>query len=86
MFVHDVVVEVVVCGETVIDRSNFAKAMLQLRKINSHTGQTNLHTQFQVLQSLKWCLKLMHCIIYTGIAEAHTQPNKHFSKNCHQLS
>ena len=87
MFVHDVVAEVVVCGETAIDRSNFAKAMLQLRKINSHTGQTNLHTQFQVLQPLMCCLKFNTYVTWsTGLAEAHSQSHGCLTDNCCQFS
>lgn len=49
MFAHDVIVEALVCGQTDMSADNFDKQLKALRQTESHTGQSQIETQYQLL-------------------------------------
>ena len=48
MFIHDVVVEIGVCGVTAVDSTKFDSLMSKLKQGNPYTKKSNLLTQFEV--------------------------------------
>lgn len=48
IFVHDSVLEAVVCGETQVSASNFRLAMTKLGKVDPGTGLNGFELQHQV--------------------------------------
>lgn len=52
IFIHDSVLEAVVCGETQVSASNFRLAMTKLGKVDHETGLNGFELQHQVRASV----------------------------------
>ena len=48
VFIHDAVLESVVCGDTQIPASGLSSAIEQLKQMDSETGKTGFQTQLHV--------------------------------------
>ena len=48
MFIHDVVLESLTCGNTQIDANNLTSTVARLGKKDEQTGKTGFETQFNV--------------------------------------
>ena len=49
MFLHDVIVEAVICGQTEISASDFNQEVSNLQTIERGTGKTGFQSQFDLL-------------------------------------
>ena len=52
MFLHDAVLEALICGATDVRAENFKKEYSKLIQRNHHTGVTNMATQFNLLSQV----------------------------------
>ena len=68
MFVHDAVLEAVICGETDITTNKYEMKLQKLKKVDPVTGSYGLKSQFDL--SFKLLLILMMCSV---ILLKHTQ-------------
>ena len=49
MFLHDLVLECLLCGNTEIPLERFTEELNDLRKVDSQTGKSGLEEQFEVV-------------------------------------
>ena len=62
MFLHDLVLECLLCGNTEIPCEEFSREMTDLKKVDLQTGKSGLEKQFEVLRDLGF----VFCIIITN--------------------
>ena len=69
VFIHDAVLESLICGDTQIPASGLIGAIDKLKQKDSETGRTGFETQFHVRCSvITTCVSIhaiMHCVIFT---------------------
>ena len=52
VFLHDAVLEAIICGETEIPTDKYESSLQSLKMINPQTGITSLQSQFDVLSQV----------------------------------
>ena len=48
IFIHDVILESVTCGDTQINSGDLRSTMVQMKSVHKNTGKTTFDIQFQV--------------------------------------
>ena len=72
MFLHDAVLEAVICGETEISTENFTSNIQKLKRINPKTRCTIMESQFDLLHQVTPDPDDVHC----NSAKAHADKNR----------
>ena len=72
MFVHDAVLEAIICGETEIPTENYMSTVQKLKAINPRTRSTGLAAQFGLLHQVTPDPNDVHC----NSAKAHASKNR----------
>ena len=72
MFLHDAVLEAVVCGETEIATDKYQLTLQKLKEIDPQTGLTGLQSQFDLLSQV--APDPVHVLCDT--AKAHKDKNR----------
>ena len=72
MFLHDAVLEAVICGETEMATENFTSAVQKLKRINPKTRCTIMESQFGLLHQVTPDPDDVHC----NSAKAHADKNR----------
>ena len=57
MFLHDLVLECLVCGNTEVPCEKFSTAMDDLKKVDVQTGKSGIQKQFEVLEELGFIMR-----------------------------
>ena len=72
MFLHDTVLEAVICGETEVSTENYASDIKKLKTINPKIQCTGMESQFGLLQQVSPDPNDVHC----NSAKAHADKNR----------
>lgn len=70
VFIHDAILESLVCGETLIAVTNFRLVWNKLSRIDQETGRTGLEAQHQVIMSCQFCSNFVLMIVMWSIEGA----------------
>ena len=57
MFLHDLVLEYLLCGNTEIPYGKFSTEKNDLNKVDTETGKSGLELQFEVLEQLAFTMR-----------------------------
>ena len=72
MFLHDTVLEAIICGETEIPTENYMPTVQKLKAINPKTRSTGMEAQFGLLHQVTPDPNDVHC----NSAKAHSSKNR----------
>ena len=66
IFIHDVILESVTCGDTQINSSDLRSTMVRMKRMHKNTGKTAFKIQFEV------CINVHVHAIYQNTKSSHT--------------
>ena len=72
MFIHDAVLEAVICGETEVPANQYASEVKNLKRYNHRTNSTGMEMQYQLLSQVTPNPDQVFCIA----ARAHANKNR----------
>ena len=72
MFLHDAVLEAIICGETEIPTDKYQTKLQELKEIDSSTGCSGLQSQFDILSQVTPDPDNVFC----DTAKAHSDKNR----------
>ena len=72
MFLHDALLEAIICGETEMSTENFTSNIQKLKRINPKTRCTIMESQFDLLHQVTPDPNDVHC----NSAKAHADKNR----------
>ena len=68
IFIHDVILESVMCGDTQVSSGDLRSAVTRLTNKDDCTGKTGFETQFEVMYALLHC-----CLYHRMLINFHSQ-------------